>query len=161
MTPYLMMSAFAFLLVIVQNCLLEPFLFHKVSAEISLLVVLYAAWSWKNVRGVFITLLLGLLMDWSCAPFYGLYSFSYMLVFLVARSLDTVLRDRAHGEILIVALAVFIEFLVFLIFYGKTWMVDILGVLLRDYLPQAIFLCLVSPLLFRLMASLETRFSDE
>lgn len=161
MKPYLFMSVFAFVLVITQNYLLALLFSNKISIEISLLVVLYSVWSWEDRKGFFLTILLGLFMDWCSAPFYGLYSFSYVLIFLIANSLDTVLRSRAHGEILFVAFAVFIEFLILMIFYQEARNAGPFGIFWRNYLPQAVLLCIITPFLSKFMASWEARFLNE
>ncbi|MCF8054078.1 MAG: hypothetical protein K9K75_02520 [Deltaproteobacteria bacterium] len=157
MVPYVVILIFSFLFVLLQNIFLERLIPYPLPLDLPLLLVLYASWQWENVRGMFLALILGIFVDWIYSPFYGLYSVTYLSIFLVAIALEVVLSDHAYGKYYLVLLAIMLKTAIMALLCLEIFTTaEVLSTLIV-YGLQALILCLVVTPFFRLIAGVEKR----
>jgi len=156
MIYYLLLPLLLLILVVVQTTILDLFSFGWISIEISLIVVIYAGFHLDALRGGILSLVLGFFLDCLTSAIFGLYTFLYILIFYLAM----IVAGRVYGEkpTLIASftgLCTLLEGLVIVLFYRLVFGADILYALPKVFLPQAIVMGLLSPLLFRLLHRFE------
>ena len=159
MTALLLLPAALLLLVILQITVLNLFTLGWIGVEISLVVVIFSGFHHPTLKGGPLALLLGFFLDCLTSPIFGLYTFLYLLIFLLAR----IAAGRVYGErpALIVVFTVFcslLEGLLIVLLYRLLLGADILAALPRIFIPQALLTGLLSPLVFALLHHTEAFF---
>ncbi|MHB8772848.1 MAG: hypothetical protein ACYC7J_17785 [Syntrophales bacterium] len=150
MIYYLLLPALLLMLVIAQIAILDIFTLGWISMEISLIVVIYAGFHLDALRGGILSVVLGFFLDCLTSAIFGLYLFLYCLIFFL--SMVVAGRVYAGNPVLIAsftALCTLLEGLVIVLLYRFLFGADILAALPGIFLPQAIVLGLLSPLVFR------------
>ncbi|MBU1151064.1 MAG: hypothetical protein KJ800_09000 [Proteobacteria bacterium] len=156
MIYYLLLPLLLLILVVVQTTILDLFSLGWISIEISLIVVIYAGFHLDALRGGILSLVLGFFLDCLTSAIFGLYTFLYILIFYFAM----IVAGKVYGEkpTLIASftgLCTLLEGLVIVLFYRFVFGADILYALPKVFLPQAVVMGLLSPLLFRLLHRFE------
>jgi rod shape-determining protein MreD len=156
MIYYLLLPLLLLILVVVQTTILDLFSLGWISIEISLIVVIYAGFHLDALRGGILSLVLGFFLDCLTSAIFGLYTFLYILIFYLAM----IVAGRVYGEkpTLIASftgLCTLLEGLVIVLFYRFVFGADILYAIPKVFLPQAVVMGLLSPLLFRLLHRFE------
>ena len=108
------------------------------------------------VRGGVLAFLTGFLLDCVSGTIMGLYTFTYVLIFL----LSYLLSPRIYGERMLFIMGyafmcVLLEGLFIFAVYWSVYGTDVSQGLLRTYLPQALVAGVLSPALFALFNRLE------
>ena len=152
MIYYLLLPLLLLILVVVQTTILDLFSLGWISIEISLIVVIYAGFHLDALRGGILSLVLGFFLDCLTSAIFGLYTFLYILIFYLAM----IVAGRVYGEkpTLIASftgLCTLLEGLVIVLFYRFVFGADILYAIPKVFLPQAVVMGLLSPLLFRFL----------
>ncbi len=156
MAYYIVLPFFAVLLVVLQRTLLDLLFGGRIGVEVSIVLVIYAGFRLDIVRGGVLAFLVGFLMDCLSGTIMGLYTFVYVVLFL----LSYLLSPRIYGErmLFIMGYAFLCVALEGLFIFGVYWSVfatDVSQGLLRTYLPQALVAGVLSPALFTLFNRLE------
>jgi len=156
MAYYIVLPFFTILLVVLQRTLLDLLFGGRIGIEVSLILVIYAGFHLDMVRGGVLAFLTGFLLDCVSGTIMGLYTFTYVLIFI----LSYLLSPRIYGErmlfIMIYAfLCVLLEGLFIFSVYWSVFGTDVSQGLLRTYLPQALVAGVLSPALFTLFNRLE------
>lgn len=156
MIYYLLLPLLLLILVVVQTTILDLFSLGWISIEISLIVVIYAGFHLDALRGGILSLVLGFFLDCLTSAIFGLYTFLYILIFYLAM----IVAGRVYGEkpTLIASftgLCTLLEGLVIVLFYRFVFGADIFYAIPKVFLPQAVVMGLLSPLLFRLLHRIE------
>ena len=156
MIYYLLLPVLLLLLVIVQITILELFSLGWIGMELSLIVVIYAGFHLDAFRGGILSLLLGFFMDCLTSAIFGLYMFLYILIF----SLSMIVEGKVYaGKPALIAsftgFCMLLEGLVIILLYRFVFGADILYAIPKVFLPQAVVMGLLSPLLFRLLHRFE------
>lgn len=137
--------------VIVQTTILDLFTFGLFSMEISLVIAIYAGFHLDTLRGGLLSLALGFFLDCLAGAIFGLYAFLYLLIFFLAHIVaDRVYREKPALVASFTALCALLKGLAIVVFYHSFFGADILSALPKIYLPQAVVLGALSPLLFKL-----------
>ncbi len=153
---YLLILPLLLLLVIVQITILDLLSFGWIGMEISLIVVIYAGFHLDALRGGILSLMLGFFMDCLTSAIFGLYMFLYVLIFF----LSMVVADRVYaGRPFLIAffagLCTLLEGLVILLLNRFVLGVDVFYTILKIFIPQAVVVGLLSPLIFGLFQRFE------
>lgn len=156
MIYYLLLPVSLLLLVIVQITILDLFSFGWIGMEISLVVVIYAGFHLDPLRGGILSLLLGFFLDCLTSAIFGLYMFLYVLIFFLAM----VVGERVYGgkPALIASFAgicTLLEGVVIVFFYRFAFGADILYVIPKIFIPQAVVVGIMSPFLFSIFERFE------
>jgi rod shape-determining protein MreD len=156
MIYYLLLPVLLLLLVIVQITILELFSLGRIGMELSLIVVIYAGFHLDALRGGIISLLLGFFMDCLTSGIFGLYMFLYILIF----SLSMIVEGKVYaGKPVLIAsftgFCMLLEGLLIVLLYRFVFGADIFFAILKIFIPQAIMLGILSPLIFGLFQRFE------
>ena len=158
----LLLPVLLLLLVIAQITILDLFSLGWIGMEISLIVVIYAGFHLDALRGGIVSLLLGFFLDCLTSTIFGLYMFLYVLIFFLSMIVEG--RVYAGKPVLIASftgLCTLLEGLVIVLFYRLAFSADILYVIPRIFIPQAIVLGLMSPVFFNLLKRFEVSLHAE
>jgi rod shape-determining protein MreD len=151
MIYYLILPLLLLFLVVIQITILDLVLLGWITVEISLIVVIYSGFHLDALRGGILSLMLGFFLDCLTSAIFGLYTFLYCLIFYL--SMIVAGRTYAGNPVLIASftgICTILEGLVIVLLYRFLFGADILGVIPRIFIPQAVVLGLLSPLVFRL-----------
>ena len=156
MAYYIVLPFFTILLVVLQRTLLDLLFGGRIGVEVSLILVIYAGFLLDMVRGGVLAFLTGFLLDCVSGTITGLYTFTYVLIFL----LSYLLSPRIYGERMLFIMGyafmcVLLEGLFIFAVYWSVYGTDVSQGLLRTYLPQALVAGVLSPALFTLFNRLE------
>jgi len=156
MAYYIALPFFTILLVVLQRTLLDLLFGGRIGVEVSLILVIYAGFHLDMVRGGVLAFLTGFLLDCVSGTITGLYTFTYVLIFI----LSYLLSPRIYGERMLFImgyafLCVLLEGLFIFTVYWSVYGTDVSQGLLRTYLPQALVAGVLSPALFTLFNRLE------
>ena len=156
MAYYIVLPFFTILLVVLQRTLLDLLFGGRIGVEVSLILVIYAGFHLDMVRGGVLAFLTGFLLDCVSGTITGLYTFTYVLIFL----LSYLLSPRIYGERILfimgyTLLCVLLEGLFIFAVYWSVYGTDVSQGLLRTCLPQALVAGVLSPALFTLFNRLE------
>lgn len=156
MIYYLLLPLLLLLVVIAQITVLDLFFLGRIGIEVSLVIVIYAGFHLDAIRGGILSLVLGFFLDCLTSAIFGLYTFLYLLIYC----LSMVAAGKVYGEkpaliASFTALCTLLEGLVIILLYRFLLSADILYALPKIFIPQAVVLGLLSPLIFRLFHSFE------
>jgi len=156
MAYYIVLPFFTILLIVLQRTLLDLLFGGRIGVEMSLILVIYAGFHFDMVRGGVLAFLAGFLLDCVSGTIMGLYTFTYVLIFI----LSYLLSPRIYGERMLFImgyafLCVLLEGLFIFAVYWSVYGTDVSQGLLRTYLPQALVAGVLSPALFALFNRLE------
>jgi len=156
MIYYLLLPVLLLLLVIVQITILELFSLGLIGMELSLIVVIYAGFHLDALRGGILSLLLGFFMDCLTSGIFGLYMFLYILVFC----LSMIVEGKVYtGKPVLIAsftgFCMLLEGLLIVLLYRFVFGANILYAILKIFIPQAVVLGILSPLIFGLFQRFE------
>jgi rod shape-determining protein MreD len=156
MAYYIILPFFTILLIVLQRTLLDLLFGGRIGVEVSLILVIYAGFHLDMVRGGVLAFLTGFLLDCVSGTITGLYTFTYVLIFI----LSYLLSPRIYGERMLFImgyafLCVLLEGLFIFAVYWSVYGTDVSQGLLRTYLPQALVAGVLSPALFALFNRLE------
>jgi len=127
-----------------------------VGVELSLIVVIYAGFHLDALRGGILSLLLGFFLDCLTSAIFGLYMFLYLLIFY----LSMIVEGKVYaGKPALIAsftgLCMLLEGLVIVLLYRFVLGADILYAILKIFIPQAVVVGILSPLIFGLFQRFE------
>ena len=156
MIYYPLIPLILLLLVVVQTTILDFLTLGWIGMEISLIFVIYAGFHLDALRGGILSLMLGFFLDCLTSAIFGLYMFIYCLIFY----LSMIVAGRVYaGNPLLIAsftgICTIFEGLVIVLLYRFLFGADILAAIPRIFVPQAVVLGLLSPLVFRLFHRFE------
>jgi len=162
MIYYPLLPLILLLLVVVQITILDLFTLGWISMEVSLIVVIYAGFHLDALRGGILALLLGFFLDCLTSAIFGLYMFLYCLIFYLAM---TVARRIYGGNPAMIAsftaICTLLEGLVIVLLYRFLFGADILAAIPKIFVPQAVVLGILSPLVFGLFRRFEVLLNAE
>jgi rod shape-determining protein MreD len=156
MIYYLLLPLLLLFLVVIQITILDLFFLGWITMEISLIVVIYSGFNLDALRGGILSLMLGFFLDCLTSAIFGLYTFLYCLIFY----LSMIVAGRVYtGNPALIAsftgICTILEGLVIVLLYRILFGADILAAIPRIFIPQAVALGLLSPLVFRLFHRFE------
>ena len=127
-----------------------------ISLEISLIVVIYSGFHLDAFRGGLISLVLGFFLDCLTSAIFGLYTFLYIVIFFFSMMVaGKVYAEKPLFISSFTGLCAFLEGLAIVLLYRFFFGADILYAIPKIFIPQAVLLGLLSPLLFRLFERFE------
>lgn len=156
MIYYLLLPLLLLFLVIVQITILDIFFLGWISVEISLIVVIYSGFHLDALRGGILSLVLGFFLDCLTSAIFGLYMFLYVLIFY----LSMIVAGKVYAEkpsliACFAGLCTLLEGVVIVLLYRFLFGADILATIPKIFIPQAIVVGILSPLIFRLFHGFE------
>ena len=148
---YLLLPLLGFMLIVLQTVLSELFLFGWLLVEISVIMVIFAAFYLPLMKGAVTSFILGFFMDFFMGTVTGLFVLSYILIFIFSRYVSQrFYAERPSFIMIFVGLCVLLEGLLVLVIYQFAYGVGKFYHLLDVYLPQALLTGLLGPSFFKL-----------
>jgi len=152
----LLLPPILLMLVIVQITVLDLLTFGWIGPEVSLAVVIFSGFHHGLLKGGAVALLLGFFLDCLTSPIFGLYTFLYLAVLLLARiAAGQVYRENLALVAAFTVLCQLLEGLAIVLIYHWALGADILPAMARIFLPQAALTGLASPFVFLFLKQLE------
>lgn len=157
MTYILFLPLISLLLIIFQASVTDILFSGKINLEISLLLVVYAGFHLKVIKGFILSFLLGFFLDCIAGQISGLFTFIYTFLFFI--SLLVYHRVYPKRRLLFIMLftlmCVLLEQLLVILFNELIYGVNLLPHILRTFLPQALVLSIISPAFFNILSRFE------
>ena len=154
---FLSLCLFSFLMLIVQVTLFDLLLHGIVVIELTMILVIYAGFHLDATRGGILTFMIGLLYDAIAGIIPGLFIVVYMLIFCVAKVISD--KVRVENSVLIMGftcMSTFLEGVMIFFVYGVLLDIHLSKLLfVQVFVPQAVILSALSPLLFSLFHRIE------
>jgi rod shape-determining protein MreD len=155
MRDYSLIAAFALLLVLVQLTVQDVVFAGQIGVELSLLAVIFAGLTLPESPGGWLSFLLGIFYDSLIGMTMGLFSLLYLCVFLLVRAVSYRISTESVPALWgLTLLCVFAKDLLVFLFYRVVLGIDLSHYTLTLFLPEALLLTVVSPLLFPRFATL-------
>ena len=153
---YVLLMFLGFLLIVFQIMISNLFFYGKFVVEISLIIVIYAGFNVTVMKGGAFSFFLGLCHDCFMGSISGLFAFSYVIFFLVSKFVSLrIYAERVPFIMIMVGLCALLEGFMIATFYQLAYGVDKFYHFWDVFLPQALLLALLGPLLFRLFNNFE------
>jgi rod shape-determining protein MreD len=156
---YFFLPFAALLLVVFQTSVLSILFMGRLSFEISLLLVIYAGFRMNILFGALLSFLLGFFLDCAIGSISGLYALIYVCIFFISAWVSLRVYSEQMSLIMIFAfLCSILEGLIIVLFYKIIYDISMFDNIFRIFLPQALVVSILSPLLFRLFHFFEVLF---
>lgn len=162
MIYYLLLPFLSIILVILQSTITDVIFSGRLAFELSLIVVIYAGFHLDLIRGSLLAFILGFVFDCVAGSILGLFTFTYIVIFLFSFFASSRL---AAGKMHIIALfsfvCAFMEGLIVMIFYHAAFNFNILTNVYWVLVPKALIVGLFAPAFFYIMRRMEILFYEK
>ena len=153
---YLFLPLFLLLLVVFQATVTDTLFFGKVGVEISLLLVVYAGFHLKLIKGFILSFILGFFLDCIMGLVSGLFGLLYTLLFFISRLVSLKFYpQRASFIMIFTCLCAILEQMLIILLNKLMYGIDQFHYVLRVFLPQALLVSILSPAFFNIFSRLE------
>ena len=131
--------------------------FGKISLEISLLLVIYAGFHMKVIKGFILSFILGFFLDCIVGSIPGLFTFIYTLIFFISLLVYPKLYPKRRSLFIMIftLICALLEQLLVILFNELIYGVNLFQHILRIFLPQALVLSMLSPVFFNIFFRFE------
>jgi rod shape-determining protein MreD len=162
MISFLSLTALIFFTVIFQITFLEHLSIGSVSIEITPVLVIYAGFRLDALYGGIFSFLLGLFVDSLISPIVGLYTLIYVLFFYISLfTSEKINSDNMLSLSLFAGVCFLLQGVLIILFYWLILDENIINLLFKTFLPQAVLMGIVSPFLYRIIKRIEVLFYAE
>ena len=156
MINYILVPLFSLILIVFQMLVSDIMLFGKIGVELSLVLVLYIGFRLDIIRGGILSLIIGFLRDCITFSISGLYALLYVIIFLISMLASYRISPGKPAFIMILTLmCALFEGMIIALFYPLLYGGDISSHTLLFYIPQALIISGLSPILFRAFNRIE------
>lgn len=156
MAYYLLLPFFSIILVVLQITIADIIFSGRFVIEISIIVIIYAGYRLDLIRGSVLAFVLGFVFDCLAGSVLGLYTFIYILIFLFSFFLSASLTtQKVHFIAIFSLICALLEELIIFLFYNLAYGFSILNNTILTFLPQALIISLLAPVVFYLMRRVE------
>ena len=156
MIYYLLLPFLTILLVVLQTTLADVLFSGWLTLELSLVVVIYAGFRLDLMKGIILTFLMGFVFDCVSGAPLGLFTLTYLLIFLL--SFFVSLRIASEKLYLIALFSLFcslLESLTLILLYHFVSGFDMLNNVFLVFVPQALLISVLSVGFFYAMRKVE------
>jgi len=144
------------LLIIFQVSVTDIMFFGKISLEISLLLVIYAGFHLKVIKGFILSFLLGFFLDCIACSISGLFTFIYTFLFFISKFVyPRIYPEKKSFIVIFTLICALLEQLLVILFNELIYGVNLFQHILRIFLPQALVISVLSPVFFNIFFRLE------
>jgi len=162
---YIVLPFLSLLLIVIQTMIADIFFFGKIGVELSLILVIYAGFRLDIMKGGILSFILGFFRDCLNCSISGPYTFLYVLIFLISMLASFRISPGKSSFIMIFTLMcasfeIIVIFLFHLLLYGG-YGGDISTLSLKAYIPQALILSGLSPILFSTIRRIDVLLSGK
>jgi len=162
MIYYISLPVFSLLLIVLQMMIADIVLFGTIGVDLSLLLVVFAGFRLDILRGGILSLVIGFIRDCLSCSISGLYTLTYVVIFLISLLASTRLSPGKSTLIMIFTLiCALIEGTVITLLHPLLCGGDISMHALKMLIPQALIIGGLSPILFKVFYWIEGLLSGE
>jgi len=156
------LPVFLLLLIVFQTTVTDTLFFGKVGVEISLILVIYAGFHLKVIKGLLLSFILGFLLDCIVGSISGLFTFLYTLLFFISTLISLkVYPERASFIMGFTFLCALLQQMLILLFNRLIYGADLFYDAAKVFLPQAILAGILSPAFFNIFSRLGVLLNGE
>jgi len=150
---YLLMPIVSIVVIVIQTALLDLLFLGRISVELALVLVVYAAFRLDVVKGAFLALFLGFLHDSIGGFIAGVYMVSYLTVFVVSKTVSPHVHLNKLGFIVgyLSLCMLFQGCFVFFIYHVVAGIDLPASLFIHVFVPQAVVAGVIAPLFFMLL----------
>jgi hypothetical protein len=131
-------------------------LFGKIGVELSLILVIYIGFKFDIIRGGILSLIIGFLRDCITFSISGLYTLLYLIIFLISMLASYRISPGKPAFIMIFTfICALVEGMIIALFYPLLYGGHISLHTILFYIPQALIVSCLSPVLFRAFNRIE------
>lgn len=152
----LFLPLISLLLIILQTSIVDILFFGKINLEISLLLVIYAGFHLKVIKGFILSFILGFFLDCIVGLIPGLFTFIYTFIFFISKLVyPRIYPERKSFLVIFTLICALLEQLLVILFNELIYGVNLFQHILRIFLPQALVISILSPIFFNIFFRLE------
>ena len=156
MINYILIPFFSLILIVFQMLLSDIILFGKIGVELSLILVIYIGFRFDIIRGGILSLIIGFLRDCITFSNSGLYTLLYVIIFLISMLASYRISPGKAAFIMIFTFfCALFEGMIIALFYPLLYVGHISPHTLLFYIPQALIVSCLGPVLFRAFNRIE------
>jgi rod shape-determining protein MreD len=153
---YVYLFCLGMILISLQTMIANLFFSGKLVVEISLLLVLYAGFDLTWIKGGFFCFIIGFLLDCFMGSVSGLFALIYIAFFWLAKFVaPRIYAEKIPVIMIFVCLCSLVEGMLVVLFYKLAFDLDKLQHIWDVFLPQAIIVGLLAPVVFSLFRRLK------
>ncbi len=153
---YISVPFLSLLLIVTQMTISDIIFFGKIGVEISLILVIYAGFRLDVMKGGILSFIIGFVHDCLGCSVSGLYTFIYVLVFLMALLASSrVSPDKSSFIVIFTLICALFEGMIIAIFNPLLHGGNISVNALQVYLLQSLIVSGLSPVLFKIFHQIE------
>jgi len=153
---YILVPFLSLILIVIQMMVSDIMLFGKIGVELSLILVIYVGFRLDIIRGGVLSLIIGFLRDCITFSISGLYTLLYVIIFLISMLASHRISPGKPAFIMIFTLiCALFEGMIIALFYPLLYGGVISPHALLYYMPQALIVSGLSPILFRTFNRIE------
>jgi rod shape-determining protein MreD len=159
---YISLPFLSLLLIVFQMMIADIALCGTIGLDLALILVIFAGFRFGIVRGGVLSFTLGFIRDCLSSSISGLYTLMYVLVFLISMVASTRISPGKPIFIIIFTLiCALFEGTVILLLHPLLYGGDMSAHEIMMYIPQALILSGLSPVLFKVFYWIEEFLSGE
>jgi rod shape-determining protein MreD len=152
---YVYLFCVGMILICLQTMIANLFFSGKLVVEITLLMVLYAGFNLTWIKGGIFCFIIGFLLDCFMGSVSGLFALIYLTFFGLAKFVSPrIYAEKIPVIMIFVGLCSLVEGILVILFYKLAFDLDKLHHLWDVFLPQAIIVGLLAPMVFSLFRRL-------
>ncbi|HVO67426.1 MAG TPA: hypothetical protein VMT12_13200 [Syntrophales bacterium] len=150
MINYILIPFLSLILIVFQTMVSDIVLFGKIGVELSLILVIYLGFRLDIIRGGVLSLIIGFLRDCITFSISGLSTLLYVIIFLISLLASYRISPEKSVFIMIFTLiCALFEGMIIALFYPLLYGQGVSPHTLLYYIPQALIVSGLSPVLFR------------
>lgn len=159
MMYYLLLPFLSILLIVLQNKAADIIFPCGLVLEMSIIVVIYAGFRLNLIKGLISAFVLGFVFDCISGSVLGLFTLSYVFIFLFSFFVSTrLITEKLPFIALFTLICAFWEEFIFVVFYNLVYGFDLLHYTLAALLLQPLIVGLLAPGFFYMMRRIEVFF---
>jgi cell shape-determining protein MreD len=162
MIYYISLPVLSLLLIVFQMMIADIMLFGMIGVDLSLVLVIFAGFRLDIARGGILSFVIGFMRDCLSCSISGLYTLTYVVIFLISLLASTRISPGKPTFIMIFTLiCALIEGTVITLLHPLLHGGDISMYALKMCIPQALIIGGLSPILFKVFYWIEGLLSGE
>lgn len=159
MHRFLFLPLAGLFLVVFQTSVLNLFFMGRINIELSLVLVIYAGFRMNMLPGAMISFLIGFFLDCMTGSTSGFFALIYVCIFFISAGVSLrVYAEQMRPMMIFTFVCAMLEGLMLGLFYKIIYDISMFDKFFRVFLPQAMGVSLLSPLLFKLFHFFEGLF---
>lgn len=153
---YVYLLCVGMILIGLQTMIANLFFSGKLVVEISLLMVLYAGFNLTWIKGGIFCFIIGFFLDCFMGSVSGLFALLYLTFFWIAKFVSPrIYAEKITVVMIFVGICSLVEGILVILFYKLAFDLDKFQHLWDVFLPQAIIVGLLAPMVFSLFRRLK------